>query len=370
MVATPVASLGLDAFASSISRLAGRANASGATQHSLVYMLQHFETTAFATMSSPTGQQIMKRRVPSITQFYPVLLHSVLAFSATHLRHLGQLDPHINMAAWFHTQRALELYSSRLRQHTILDPEMDAMFAACLMLTALSFVAEGSDLEDPAQSWTLQPQQQQRYQRHQLLQQQEDQSYRRWITTASGLTILLGAHPSWNRSQSIWLPFLLEASCSQRGGVDDSDLRHLPPMLLDLCTDNQTDPPNPNPYTPTLRILGSMFCPSSPPAPTNKPSSTDHPVKPHIFPRLISFPSRLPVSFTDLVYAQDSRALLILAHWFTLVARHIPHWWCYRRVRGECWAICGFLKEREEKEGKGDGRMREMIGCLREGSGL
>jgi Fungal specific transcription factor domain len=310
------AALGTEVFAFSIARMTGIATARGATQNSFVYMLRHFEETASSTLSSPTGRRIMKAKVPSIIQQYPFLLHSVLAFSATHLRHLGQLGAEMGIASSFHTQRALQLYAQRLRQ-PVADDEMDAMLAACLMLTGLSFVAE--DHLNPTNAWTTQ------------------QTGFRWVTIASGLSILLQAQHTWDRSKSFWLPFLTEARSSQRD--EEADLQNLPGMLLEVCECSPSCANHPNPYTPALRILGSMM--------TVQPDI-------HTFARLISFPSRLTPDFVDLIYGKDTRALLVLSYWFALMCQ-IPYWWCFQRVRGDCRAICVYL------DGHPDARIRELL---------
>lgn len=131
------------------------------------------------------------------------------------------------------------------------------MFACCMMLTGMSFVTE---YLNPVQAWTMQ------------------QTYR-WVTTASGLSILLRAQQTWNRSKSFWLPFLIEARSSQQD--NEADLQNLPSLLLEVCNYDRSRA-HLNSYTVGLQVLRSMVR-----------------VEPGMrsFARLVSFPSRLSRSF-------------------------------------------------------------------------
>jgi Fungal specific transcription factor domain len=317
------AGLGIGVFASTIARMTGRATARGATTNSFVYMLRHFEENAFATLSSPTGQQILKTKIPSIVQQYPFLLHSVLAYSSTHLKHLGQVDREMCMASRFHTQRALQLYVQHLSQ-PVPDQDMDAMFAACLMLTGLFFVGVGGDL-DPTKSWIM-------------------QRTFRWVTTASGLTTLVRAQKGWNHLESVWLKFLIEARTAVQ--QDQVDLQALPSPLLDLCEYDRPSASH-NPYKAALQLLGSVV--------KVEPGAGS-------FARQISFLHRLHSDFVELIYRKDARALLVLGYWFALMCR-IPYWWCLGRMRGECRAICLYL------ENDADFRIRELLHFPKEACG-
>ena len=296
--------LSFDAIGSHIAKLAGAATAKASTANSLVYILRHFETSAFATLSNSTGQQILKTKIPHLVDQYPFLLHSVLAYSASHLRYLKGDIGNINATARFHTSKALSLYSERLHQ-AISGEEMDAMFAACLLLTGLFFV---DDEPVPINSWST-----------------RNNGHYGWITMASGLPILLNTQKDWDRSKSFWLPFLAEVNTAQQHSV--SDIQHVPRELFEVCASASLEV-----YTPALVNLGSIMR-----------SATDN----QEFARLISFPSRLSPDFNKLVYLQDSGALLILTYWFALMQR-VPYWWCMGRTRHECQVLCQRLRRHSD----------------------
>lgn len=294
MAAMSESQLSFDVVASHIARMTSAATASASTANSLVYILRHFETTAAATLSSSTGQRVMREKIPQIATQYPFLLHSIIAYSASHLKHLGMDMGNIPLTASYHTSSALRLYSSRLRE-TLSSDEVDAMVAACLLLTGLFFVDDRS----VNGSWMTM-----RGGPH------------GWISVMSGLSILLRSQSDWDRSQSFWLPLLAETTAAQTHDI--MDLQYLPQELIDLC------PPSSELYRDTLQILGSGM-----------KSFGD---KFH-FARLISFPSRLGSAFIHLISEQDIGALVILAYWFALM-QSIPHWWCWGRVRRECLVLC------------------------------
>ena len=296
--------MSFDAIGSYVASLAGAATAKASTANSLVHILSHFETSAFATLSNSTGQQILKTKVPRIVNQYPFLLHSVLAYSASHLRYLKGDIGNINITARFHTSKALNLYSERLCQ-VIPNEEMDAMFAACLLLTGLFYV---DDEHVPINSWST----------------QKNGNYG-WITMASGLAILLSKQKNWDRSKSFWLPVLAEANAAQQHSI--SDIQHVPRELIDVCTSTSLEA-----STPALANLGSIM-----------KLTTDN----QEFARLISFPSRLTPDFNKLIYVQDTGALLILTYWFALM-RRVPYWWAISRARHECQILCQRLQNHSD----------------------
>lgn len=166
------ATLGLDIFATSIASLTRSHALTKTSSNTLPFLLHHFTSSGFATLSSYTGQKILKDQVPGLATQYPFLLDTILAFSANHVTYLGQRQrpeaskmKQMNFTATWHTLRALrgygrtlnnyqdELYASRSRGNGKPMPrsqrglgtrqdrrqEIDALIAACLMLTSLFY---------------------------------------------------------------------------------------------------------------------------------------------------------------------------------------------------------------------------------------
>ena len=212
------ACLGLHVFATSISRAVKQRSAAGLSNNSLAYILQHFERTGYTTCSSPVGQRILHDKIPQMLMAYPFLLHTVLAFSSSHLGYVSRDTPtHGTMVltAGYHTQRALRLYSEQIRLHqrdrdhtrmqvpTGLD-EMDALFASCILLTSLFYHVGESNL--PHRSWAVSTP-------DPASSDGQNEPGIDWLTNTSGLTILLSLTQFQTRlGSSVWLPFISEAS--------------------------------------------------------------------------------------------------------------------------------------------------------------
>ncbi|KPI37338.1 uncharacterized protein AB675_10345 [Cyphellophora attinorum] len=152
--------------------------------NALPYLINHFTSYACKTLSSHTGQVILHSKVPEMLLRHKFLLHTVLAFSASHLDYLGSGPSSIKRmtkTAAYHSHRAIHLYGDRIAWYQtqasqprkmqeanswlhILAPDtdadrpqeeredMDALVAACMMLTSLFFhPKEGTGMT----SWTL-----------------------------------------------------------------------------------------------------------------------------------------------------------------------------------------------------------------------
>lgn len=297
------ASLNFHVIGSHIANLADIATTTASTSNGLMFLLNHFESTASLTLSSRTGRQILRDHVPQLIRGRPVLFHSILAFSSAHLTHLRGSGHNLRLVSRFHASRALGIYASKLRQ-SLSNEEIDAMFAACLMLTGLFFMLEP---EEPRSSWII---------------HDGNTPTPHWITMLGGLGVLLQHQRSWDSTRSCWQPFLAEGVVARQ--ATSEDLAHVPEALLDFCVSK-----SPESYLNELQILGSMMRPGS-----------DH----YQFARMVSFPTRFTPEFTAKIYSHDTGALLILSYWFALLCS-IPHWWVSNRVRHECRTICQHLQQ-------------------------
>ena len=227
------ACLGLHVFATAISRIVSQRTAAGLSNNSLAYILQHFERTGYATCSSPVGQRILHDKIPRMLMAHPFLLHTVLAFSSSHLGYISRDSPTQDtmvLTASYHTQRALRLYSEQIRfhqqdrDHTRMQAssgleEMDALFASCIMLTSLFYHVGESNL--PRRSWAVSTP-------DPISSTGACEPRIDWLTNTSGLTILFSMPQFKTRlAQSVWLPFIQEAGRlnGRRSGVDQAALK-------------------------------------------------------------------------------------------------------------------------------------------------
>jgi hypothetical protein len=181
---TAEVALGIHAVSSYIASMASVPVRNAGSPNALPYLINHFTCYACKTLSSHTGQVILHSKVPEMLLRHKFLLHTVLAFSASHLDYLGSGPSSIKRmtkTAAYHSHRAIHLYGDRIAWYQtqasrpqqmqdadswlrILGAEpdanrsqeeredMDALVAACMMLTSLFFhPKEGTG----ATSWTL-----------------------------------------------------------------------------------------------------------------------------------------------------------------------------------------------------------------------
>lgn len=172
------ATLGLDVFATSIASLTRSHAFTKTSTNTLPYLLHHFTSSGFATLSSNTGQKVLKDQVPGLATQFPFLLDTILAFSANHVTYLEQKQgikasakKEMSVTATWHTLRALNGYGRTLSEYhdeiVAIGPidnggwvprsqsgpktkqdqrqELDALVAACIMLTSLFYHVVDTD---------------------------------------------------------------------------------------------------------------------------------------------------------------------------------------------------------------------------------
>ena len=156
---TSEATLGMGFFASSIAEMTRTHATTHTSPNTLAFLLHHFSTTAYTTLSSNTGQKIIKQRIPGLVMQFPFLLEAVVAFSASHMSYLkqsksGAVPSNMGIVAAWHIVRALRGYGQKIsdlqgreaikisahQQDGLYERKgMDALVAACLILTSLFY---------------------------------------------------------------------------------------------------------------------------------------------------------------------------------------------------------------------------------------
>ncbi|KIX01246.1 uncharacterized protein Z518_08971 [Rhinocladiella mackenziei CBS 650.93] len=352
--------LGIHVFATVIARFTNASIRNGSSPNSLAHILRHFEHAGCRTLSSYTGQRILHDDVPSMLTSYPFLMHAVLAFSAFHLRYLAAKHHNrlndtfygpLTLTSSYHSQRALELYGECIQSYRSIDPstsgsalEMDALFAACIILTSLfyhydiDFHSHSLQSTSTIISWTItnpipipfgtrfNP----------CYDPQKTNHNVDWLINVTGVSILLQQmHFQENVWKSKWLPFFLEASPEHASGPAAADHhQYALPYLYAFVRDS----PLASIYAPALTVL--------------RPLLSLDPTDLSNFSPLISLPGRLSPHFINLMRQQDPAAVLLLGYWFGILER-VPHWWCSERGKVEVEAVLGFLErvvERWESE--------------------
>ena len=323
-----------DTFAASVNSIAETQGWWKATSNQInADLLLRFHGNTIATMSSPTGQSIILSKVTQHFHTYPFLLHAVLALTAAHVTYLGGRDGDFAATSFHHTQQALKLYSERLQ--LVKDrTEMDAMLAACFMLTAIFYLSH--DEFNATESW--------------IFRSSDSADRPNWWRVLSGPTLLLqSAVFRANAHESSWLPFIRESQelvrqATTKSGPGD----RLVMMLRDLISESHGDNDNAhfegstqkNPYLPVLDALAPVLRARFDPGTLTFGPCVDM----ADFVSLMSFPSRLDSVFVERLSGRDIIALLLVGFWFALLAK-LQHcrWWCLRRALTEGRTIYLYL---------------------------
>lgn len=290
-------------------------------------LLSHFISTGASTLSSPTGQHILRTQIPSLFLKHRTLLHCVLAYSAAHHRYLQRLISVHDHAATYHISEGLRLYAQNLQHYTSAE-ETDAMFAACLLLTALFWLQDVNK-----GSWVLQ---------NRATCNDVD-----WVKILSGPGLLIQSK-TLNGSfvGGSWLPFL-QAQNQARQTSALSGESNIPCFLYDACRtacdqDARDGQHKNDVYLQALQLFESNVERDFWADDTNFGIPICIPASE--FPRLMVIPARLSTAFIILVNERDLPALLIMAFWFALICR-LQHcqWWCFARAKDEGLRICEYI---------------------------
>lgn len=252
--------------------------------------------------------------------------------------------------ALYHTQQALRLYGERL--HRVKDrTEMDAIFGACLMLTALFYFSH--DEFQTTESW--------------IFPSPESSGKPNWSTVISGPSLLLQSSQFRDHVlESSWLPFTREAQelvrqAATKSGPGDGFVM----MLHDLIPASHRDLSNvvlnggtqANPYLAAFSTLAPVLRIHFDPATKAIGECVD--VASYV--ALMGFPSQLGNVFIERLETQDSLALLLVGFWFALLAK-LQHcqWWSLRRALAEGRAIYLYLRSLQIS----DSRFGEAVSVL------
>ena len=220
-----------------------------------------FERTGYSTVSSPIGQRILHEKILRMLMGHSFLMHTVIAFSSSHLAYLSRDKPYYTdtvLTASYHTQRALHLYTHHINLHQrdhsysrMDDPsaleEMDALFAASFLLKSLFFHVDEAYL--PRKSWTITSTPVAHFG-----DQCDD-----WIGNTSGLNVVFSLKQFRAKlGQSIWRPFLEEVN--RLNGHPSKEMNRLPntsPSPRQLNLHNNFSPPS-STNTPTSKVSSGI----------------------------------------------------------------------------------------------------------------
>ena len=235
-------------------------------------------------------------------------MHSVLAVAASHLYELGGDCKDHSVAKVLYWQRSVqdfqEVIASRISQEN-----SDAVILTAVLLNILSF----SHVEslDPLTSWVF----------------SRSPNRLDWLRLQLGLRELL----LWTRSfreNTVLMP-MFGASGNGQGPFHDlgSGTEGIPQQFIELFMLNVDSNASNNVYHRPIQLLALCI---------------ELEIKADNLFLLLQFVGGLDGRFIELLLISDHRAMLILAYWLSLMCG-MNFWWCLKRARTDCFAICLFL---------------------------
>ncbi|KAL2048797.1 hypothetical protein ABVK25_010922 [Lepraria finkii] len=274
-------------------------------------LLHHYATRtsmSFSASPEPAAKEIWSVVCPKVALKHDALLYSIYAISALHMTRTEPFDPDIMDAH----QKYFEL---GLQEHNrdIDNLSKDNADATCLTTNLIRVIAFAVLHERPLYPYTPPTQ---------------------WVQMTRGASDVHRAAWKWieddETSISVRLISRLPILTKPETLYTESSRQD----LLHLLRRSQTDTKNEfwssdiqETYASTISVIGSVLI-----------AISAHESRADIFRRLILFPMLIPKPFIDLVMEDRPRALVILAHFFALLAKFNDMWWTgdtgEREIRG------------------------------------
>lgn len=215
---------------------------------------------------------------------------------------------------------------------------MDAMLAACFMLTALFYLShERLRVTD---SW--------------IFANKDAPSKPHWSTIISGPTLLIQSKDHTESiSESLWFPFTNESySLMGQAREQPGPGEQLVTLLKVLCLESRSatngspieDTTSSDTYLSALEVLIPALRMHFDPFSVRITPCTD--VATYIL--LMAFPSRMNTVFVERLSNRDPLPLLLVGFWLALLSK-LQHcqWWCLWRALSEGSTILYYLGEAE-----------------------
>jgi hypothetical protein len=259
-------------------------------------------------------------------QQHSFLMHSLLALTMMHDRHLQCTLATQTTTETFHQYQSIALFNARLAKPVQPSPpESVALWVTAILLGIMSFCRV--EATTPEDAWPLKP---------------TSASDLAWLAMSEGKTQL------WKMTQ----PFTTESRFaalvppSAKGIVPKSsttsELNVLPLELVNMCgLDKVAD--NRNPYHAVAATLAKVF-------------NEDY------ISTLLSFLvliNNIPPKYKLLLRQKDPRALLLLAYWYAKLCE-FELWWIRPRASLEGHAICIYLGRYHQDDSRLQSLMRDI----------
>lgn len=274
--------------------------------------LDHFVRTAHPWIGAAAVQEGLQSLGVQLAMQVPSLLHTILAFSSSHLAFLfpKQTGYAVSAAACF--EEALQLYARDVGSCGSLGSlHLDGLLGNSLLFTMVGFAQADLGVES---------------------QGMIDFG---WVATMEGPQALLrhDAVRHHNAAATAWRPVWAKAA-DLRAQIDGPPLSPgrkarnevIATTFAQVCEfDRNEASGDANPYRTVVEQLMRLWTKSTKAIVSN----------------LVLFVAGLSQPFVRLLTANDDRAMLIISHWGArALTSDQPQWWIRRKATELCWRIC------------------------------
>jgi hypothetical protein len=299
--------------------------------------LNHFEEFTAYTCGSPMGQRIIQSSILSLAGRWHFLLHAILGTAAAHMCYLLSVEGNAlqnarNKAAdAYHWGLAVKLFRQELiggeDAPGATRENMDALLSTIMLVAVHQFILREEDgvtpnTRDDELNW----------QGSFVLVEDDEKRLLalEWLTIQSGFKVLLDQIRHFI-SDSIWMPVLEDAATNPSLSIfneSDATSDDVERILCDFCNISGESTLDDNPYYGSVQTVLHF--------------RRLRPIRQNMFNKLIRVIGRLTHDMRRLLWRRDTAALLVLAHWLTLMAE-LNQWWITQRAKREVRAIVVYL---------------------------
>jgi hypothetical protein len=302
-----------------------------------IHLMQHFQRNWAKIFHMPCIDEIM-----SLSKSYPLVLNTILAITACHLRHVSPGVLQYRIAEHFQQALALRDYQRVLCTplEELGQSGANALLLSAALLNILAFALPESEIAtggscgaepDPSTSWVFSP--------------REDRLG--WLALQVGLRTLIRSMTAYlEESLSFLGPIFLgtEKESWAFGGAGRS-LEGIPERWIEIFELNHD--------TGTAKTMGGQYISAArrrpgdvfrPPVAILVRLRDLEPTRKNVFKNL-QFLGKMQPQFRAWLYERDERALWLFGYWLGLLCRFEGVWWCDMRVRRDYKAIVIFLEQ-------------------------
>jgi hypothetical protein len=311
-------------------------------------MLGHFANITALTVGNTKSQRVAQSRVVAAAVQTPYLLNSILGLAAAHLRYLlpdtlPDMKAKLRIAEYSYWAQAFATFQQELAgsgtlsiadlktcRSNVNKNNMDQLLSTVMFVAMHQFSQRddyGANSAYTSFVW--------------LSDRESRDLSLKWLGIEAGFKGLIGAMGPWI-GESYWIPVMREADIDDNFSLDeklqsmlacglgaDEVFDEVERAFMEICKIqgfSATD----SPYFVSVETI--IWC------------RRKRPISPDSFNKLITFVGRMTAAFRSLLLDLDTAALLILAHWLTLMLS-IDQWWIIGRCKSELREMVTFISK-------------------------